>query len=103
MSFWSRYIYKTIGLRNQIPLIAKKASLAAIAIPACGVGNFRVRRLRSPRAAFFLYLSENAVHHPVDAGGTDAVGGADAALLQVLHYALYERQLDMLGVLDMKF
>ena len=46
-----------------------------------------------------LYLSQNAVHHPVDAGGTDAVGGADAALLQVFHDVLYEGQLDVLGVL----
>ena len=47
-------------------------------------------------------LSKDAVHDPVDAGGTDAVGCADAALLQMFHDALDERQLNVLGILDME-
>ena len=50
--------------------------------------------------SLILYLSQNAVHDPIDTGGADAVGSADAALLQVLHNALDEGQLDVLGVLD---
>ena len=49
-----------------------------------------------------LYLSQNAVHHPIDARGADAVGSADATLLQMLHYALNEWKLNVFGVLDMK-
>ena len=33
----------------------KKTPRAAMAIPACGVGHLRVRRLQSPRAAFFRF------------------------------------------------
>ena len=47
-----------------------------------------------------LNLSQNPVHDPVDAGGADVVGGAGAGLLEVLHDALDERQLDVLGILD---
>ena len=47
-----------------------------------------------------LYLAEDAVHDPVDAGGADAVHGADAALLQVFYDVLYEGKLYVFGVLD---
>ena len=47
-------------------------------------------------------LPQNPVHHPVDAGSANAVGGADTCLLQMLHNTLDEWQLDMLGVLDVE-
>ena len=50
-----------------------------------------------------LYLTQDAVHHPVDAGCADAVGCADVALLQMFDDALNERQLDVLRVLDLDF
>jgi len=51
---------------------------------------------------FLLYLPQDAVHHPVDARGADAVHGAGAALLQVLHDVADEGELDVLGVLGQK-
>ena len=48
--------------------------------------------------SFGLDLSQDAVHHPVGGGGTEAVAGAEATLLQVLHDVLDEGLLHVLGV-----
>ena len=37
-----------------------------------------------------LNFTEDTVHYPIDTGGTDAVGGADAMMLQVLNNATDE-------------
>ena len=42
------------------PRAALESPRAALAIPACGVGNLRVRRLQFPRAAFVNLIGKKA-------------------------------------------
>ncbi len=41
----------------QRPLVGLKTPRAAMAIPGCGDGHFRVRRWASPHAAFFYSIT----------------------------------------------
>lgn len=50
-----------------------------------------------------LYLAQNAVHHPVDTRGTDAVGSAEALVLQMKYHLLDEGHLYMLRIGDDDF
>ena len=48
-------------------------------------------------------LAQDSVHHPVGGCGADTVTGADALAVQMIHNSLYQRELYVLGVGDVKF
>ena len=47
-------------------------------------------------------LAQDAVHHPVGGGGTDAVAVALSLAVQMVNHSLYQRELYMFGVGNVK-
>ena len=47
-------------------------------------------------------LAQDTVHHPVGGSGADAVTGACALAVQMIHNSLYQRELYMLGIGNVK-
>lgn len=51
---------------------------------------------------FFSELAQYTVHHPVGGSGADAVTGACTFAVQMIHNSLYQRELYMLGIGNVK-
>ena len=47
-------------------------------------------------------LAQDAIHHPVGGGGTDAVATALSLAVQMVNHSLYQRELYVFGIGNVK-